>query len=163
MPGAAAQTRVVSMAGIRLGSWESARAFKGIICADVSEFESHMSSHAVCLCGPASTASLEPTLRLSAQAAHSDQARIQESEMDYGDIRDQPLPARILGRPRIQLVRREDASVRPLFPPQLPTARAPIITSGYDFRTGHGETGQASMTRGRPMGASEQPSHLKGR
>ena len=31
-PGAAAQTRVVSMAGIRLGSWESARAFKGIIC-----------------------------------------------------------------------------------------------------------------------------------
>src|SRR6516165_2371190 len=32
IPGAAAQTRVVSMAGIRLGSWESARAFKGIIC-----------------------------------------------------------------------------------------------------------------------------------
>jgi len=29
-----------------------------------------------------------------------------------------------------------DASVRPLFPPQLPTARATIITSGYDFRTG---------------------------
>ena len=28
-PGAAAQTRVVSMAAIRLGSWESARAFKG--------------------------------------------------------------------------------------------------------------------------------------
>ncbi len=25
------------MAAIRLGSWESARAFKGIICADVSE------------------------------------------------------------------------------------------------------------------------------
>src|SRR6516225_5879221 len=35
--GAAAQTRVVSMAGIRLGSWESARAFKGIICHDISE------------------------------------------------------------------------------------------------------------------------------
>ena len=34
---AAAQTRVVSLAGIRLGSWESARAFKGIICADISE------------------------------------------------------------------------------------------------------------------------------
>src|SRR6516164_6041051 len=47
MPGAAAQTRVVSMAGIRLGSWESARAFKGIICADVSEFESYMPSQAV--------------------------------------------------------------------------------------------------------------------
>jgi hypothetical protein len=35
--GAAAQTRVVSLAGIRLGSWESARAFKGIICDDISE------------------------------------------------------------------------------------------------------------------------------
>src|SRR5215471_17663053 len=44
---AAAQTRVVSMAGIRLGSWESARAFKGIICVDVSEFESYMPSHGV--------------------------------------------------------------------------------------------------------------------
>jgi hypothetical protein len=37
IPNAAAQTRVVSMAGIRLGSWESARAFKGIICDDISE------------------------------------------------------------------------------------------------------------------------------
>jgi len=34
---AAAQTRVVSLAGIRLGSWESARAFKGIVCDDISE------------------------------------------------------------------------------------------------------------------------------
>ena len=33
---AAAQTRVVSLAGIRLGSWESARAFKGIVCDDIS-------------------------------------------------------------------------------------------------------------------------------
>jgi len=47
IPGAAAQTRVVSMAGIRLGSEESARAFKGIICDDISQFESHMPSHAV--------------------------------------------------------------------------------------------------------------------
>ena len=47
IPGAAAQTRVVSMVGIRLGSWESARAFKGIICDDVSEFESYMPSQAV--------------------------------------------------------------------------------------------------------------------
>jgi hypothetical protein len=39
-PGAAAQTRMVSVARIRLGSWESARAFKGIISDDVSEFES---------------------------------------------------------------------------------------------------------------------------
>src|SRR6516165_2160499 len=46
-PGAAAQTRVVSMAAIRLGSWESARAFKGIICDDISEFESHMPSQPV--------------------------------------------------------------------------------------------------------------------
>jgi hypothetical protein len=44
---AAAQTRVVSLAGIRLGSWESARAFKGIVCDDISEFESYMPSHAV--------------------------------------------------------------------------------------------------------------------
>jgi hypothetical protein len=45
--GAAAQTRMVSVARIRLGSWESARAFKGIICDDISEFESHMPSQAV--------------------------------------------------------------------------------------------------------------------
>jgi hypothetical protein len=44
---AAAQTRVVSIAGIRLGPWESARAFKGIVCDDISEFESYMPSHAV--------------------------------------------------------------------------------------------------------------------
>src|SRR5205809_7189238 len=37
IPGAAAQTRMGSMAGIRLGSGESARAFKGIICDDISE------------------------------------------------------------------------------------------------------------------------------
>ena len=37
IPGAAAQTRVVSRAGIRLEPWESPRSFKGIICDDVSE------------------------------------------------------------------------------------------------------------------------------
>jgi hypothetical protein len=47
IPGAAAQTRVVSMARIRLGSGESARAFKGIVCDDISEFESHVPSQAV--------------------------------------------------------------------------------------------------------------------
>src|SRR5262249_12852341 len=47
IPGAAAQTRVVSMVGIRLGSWESAPAFKGIICDDISGFESHMPSQTV--------------------------------------------------------------------------------------------------------------------
>jgi hypothetical protein len=46
-PRAAAQTRVVSLGGIRLRSWESARVFKGIICADVSEFESYIASQAV--------------------------------------------------------------------------------------------------------------------
>jgi hypothetical protein len=47
IPGAAAQTRVVSLAGIRLDSRKSVRPFKGIICDDVSEFESYMPSHAV--------------------------------------------------------------------------------------------------------------------
>ena len=45
--GAAAQTRVVSMAKIRLDRRKSTRLFKGIICHDISEFESHMPSHAV--------------------------------------------------------------------------------------------------------------------
>src|SRR5262249_7729195 len=46
IPGAAAQTRVVSLAGIRLDSRKSVRPFKGIICDDISEFESHMPSPA---------------------------------------------------------------------------------------------------------------------
>src|SRR5262249_59495137 len=46
IPNAAAQTRVVSLAGIRLDSRKSVRPFKGIICDDISEFESHMPSHA---------------------------------------------------------------------------------------------------------------------
>ena len=49
IPAAAAQTRVVSLAGIRLGSWESARAFKGIICVDISEFESSPEARAAYL------------------------------------------------------------------------------------------------------------------
>ena len=54
MTGAAAQTRMVSVARIRLVSRKSPRLFKGIICDDISEFESHMPSHAVglCRCGP---------------------------------------------------------------------------------------------------------------
>ena len=47
IPGAAAQMRVVSVAGIRLDPPKSTRLFKGIICDDISEFESHMPSHAV--------------------------------------------------------------------------------------------------------------------
>src|SRR5262249_48744138 len=47
IPGAAAQTRMVSAAEIRRGSGKPARAFKGIICDDISEFESYILSHAV--------------------------------------------------------------------------------------------------------------------
>src|SRR6516165_10753750 len=50
--GAAAQTRMVSVARIRLVSRESTRLFKGIICDDISEFESYMPSHAVGLRRP---------------------------------------------------------------------------------------------------------------
>ena len=45
--GAAAQTRLVSVARIRLVSRKSTRLFKGIICDDISEFESHMPSQPV--------------------------------------------------------------------------------------------------------------------
>jgi hypothetical protein len=38
--------RMVSVAEIRRGWGKSARAFKGIICLDISEFESDMPSHA---------------------------------------------------------------------------------------------------------------------
>jgi hypothetical protein len=46
-PNAAVQTRMVSVAEIRLDRHKSTRPFKGIICDDISEFESHMPSHAV--------------------------------------------------------------------------------------------------------------------
>jgi hypothetical protein len=44
---AAAQTRTVSVAGIRLDSRKSVQPFNGIFCDDISEFESYMPSHAV--------------------------------------------------------------------------------------------------------------------
>ena len=47
VPSAAAQTRIVSKARIRLDSGKSVRSFKGIICVDISEFESYMPSQAV--------------------------------------------------------------------------------------------------------------------
>jgi hypothetical protein len=47
LPHAAAQTRIVSVARIRPDSRKSVRPFKGIICVDISEFESYMPSHAV--------------------------------------------------------------------------------------------------------------------
>ncbi len=52
IPSGAAQTRVVSVASIRLDSRKSMRSFKGIICADISEFESHMPSQPAGLYGP---------------------------------------------------------------------------------------------------------------
>src|SRR5262245_50319246 len=47
VPGTPAQTRIVSNARIRLDSRKSVRSFKGIICVDISEFESYMPSQAV--------------------------------------------------------------------------------------------------------------------
>jgi hypothetical protein len=44
---AAAQTRIVSAGQNLVDPRKSVRPFKGIICADVSEFESYMPSHAV--------------------------------------------------------------------------------------------------------------------
>jgi hypothetical protein len=52
LPNAAAQTRIVSKARIRLDSGKSVRSFKGIICVDISEFESYMPSQAVGLHAP---------------------------------------------------------------------------------------------------------------
>jgi hypothetical protein len=76
----AAQTRVISMSGIRLGSGKSARAFKEIICDDVSEFESYMPSHAVGLSQVRSPAIVMhvwviPIRRSSAQAPAPGTAR----------------------------------------------------------------------------------------
>ena len=47
IPTAAAQTRIVSKVRIRLDSGKSVRSFKGIICVDISEFES---SHPMARC-----------------------------------------------------------------------------------------------------------------
>ena len=47
MPGAAAQTRVVCQARIRLDCRKSVQSFKGIICLDISAFEFYMPGQAV--------------------------------------------------------------------------------------------------------------------
>jgi hypothetical protein len=53
LPSPAAQTRIASVARIRLDSWKFVRPFKGIFCDDISEFESYHPSHAVrSLCPP---------------------------------------------------------------------------------------------------------------
>ena len=46
-PTVAAQTRIVSAAGIRLDHRKSVRPFKGIFCNNISEFESYVPSQAV--------------------------------------------------------------------------------------------------------------------
>src|SRR3989454_2200014 len=48
IPNAAAQTRIVSKARIRLDSCKSVRSFKGIICVDISEFESFSIGAGLC-------------------------------------------------------------------------------------------------------------------
>ncbi len=63
VPSGAAQTRVVSVARIRPGSRNSVRPFKGIICGDISEFESHRPSQAV----PVSDALTNDTFRTRLQ------------------------------------------------------------------------------------------------
>ncbi|KOT02641.1 oxidoreductase, molybdopterin-binding domain protein [Burkholderia mallei] len=45
-------------------------------------------------------------IRIPDEAADADEARLQESEAHRGDIRDQRVSGRILGRPGVQLVRR---------------------------------------------------------
>jgi hypothetical protein len=57
-PRAAAQTRIVSVARIRLDFQKSARPFKGIICADISES----------VCAPAAPATLHPIPQNTASA-----------------------------------------------------------------------------------------------
>ncbi|HVI67315.1 MAG TPA: hypothetical protein VM910_32775, partial [Bradyrhizobium sp.] len=47
IPNAAAQTRIVSVARIRLDRRKSTQLFKGIICDDISEFESSHASQPV--------------------------------------------------------------------------------------------------------------------
>jgi hypothetical protein len=56
----AAQTRIVSVARIRLDSRKSVRPFKEIICGDISEFESYHLSQPVAFLRPTS---VRPRLR----------------------------------------------------------------------------------------------------
>src|SRR5262249_40331916 len=60
--------RVVSRAGIRLDPPKSTRLFKGIICDDISEFESYMPSQAV-RSPPAQMCRCQPALKHSLSAA----------------------------------------------------------------------------------------------
>src|SRR5947209_18722379 len=55
-PTVAAQTRIVSKARIRLDFRKSVRSFKGIICVDISEFESGLCGAFIPFTGFASSA-----------------------------------------------------------------------------------------------------------
>jgi hypothetical protein len=68
-PSGAAQTRIISVARIRLDSRKSVRSFKGIICGDISEFESYHLSHAVVSAEPLECA--ENSIRPDAAAAQT--------------------------------------------------------------------------------------------
>src|SRR5690606_2851885 len=57
-------------------------------------------------------------VRFSHEAAHADQAWLQEPQAHPGDFRDQHLPGRLLGRPGLQLVRRELGPVPMIFHPR---------------------------------------------
>jgi hypothetical protein len=66
IPGQLSSKRVVSMSGIRLGSGESARAFKGIICDDMRRRHSFVARFG--------TSSVSPTVRANSEA-HGSQPR----------------------------------------------------------------------------------------
>jgi hypothetical protein len=70
-PHPAAQTRIGSVARIRLDSRKSVRPFKGIICDAISEFESYMASQTV-RSPPARVqdSQLDPRIDRSAESAH---------------------------------------------------------------------------------------------
>src|SRR5262249_39062848 len=89
----AAHARIVSVARIRLGPRKSVRAFKGIICDDVSEFESYMPSHAVW-----SPPSSQPRHGRASSAAFRETNR-------YGDADVSPRPLHRSPRPRNQATR----------------------------------------------------------
>jgi hypothetical protein len=82
---AAAQTRMVSVARIRLVSRKSTRLFKGIICDDISEFESHMPSQPVgSLCA---VSGLQKYVRHSRELAHM-RAEMRAARAELGRLRE---------------------------------------------------------------------------
>src|SRR6266508_422234 len=75
----AAQTRMVSVARIRLDPRKSVRPFKGIFCTDISEFESYMPSQPVrspptFAGGPAKSARIGPIRRIGPSLRVPDRA-----------------------------------------------------------------------------------------